>query len=108
MNNLKVGTKVFISGDSKDLWIKDYNARVSTIGTIAEEPKLNDKKVLVTLNEIDGDWNVCCRVRKSKIIELFVCCSCCNKLINYNDGNRFNNSDNVICDDCFNKYAVYQ
>ena len=64
---MKQGDRIYINGDSKELWIEDYNVRVSTNATIEEIPKKNAKKILVTLDWIDGEENVCCRVRRSKI-----------------------------------------
>lgn len=64
---MKQGDTVFIGGNSSELWIKDYNTRVSTYATIEETPNKNAKKVLVMLNRIDGDLNVCCYVRRSKV-----------------------------------------
>lgn len=64
---MKQGDRVYISGDSKELWIEDYNVRVSTNAILEETPKKNAKKVLVTLDWIDGESNVCCRVRRSKV-----------------------------------------
>jgi hypothetical protein len=48
--DMKQGDRVYISGDSKELWIKDYNVRVSTNAIVEETPKKNAKKVLVTLD----------------------------------------------------------
>lgn len=64
---MKVGERVFVSGDSAELWIEDYNVRISTPATVMETPTKNAKKVLLTLDEIDGEHKVCCMVRKSKI-----------------------------------------
>ena len=64
---MKQGDRVYISGDSTELWIEDYNIRVSTNATLMETPKKYAKKVLVILDWLDGESNVCCRVRKSKI-----------------------------------------
>lgn len=64
---MKQGDRVYISGDSAELWIEDYNVRVSTNAIVVETPKKNAKKVLVTLDWIDGEPNVCCRVRRSKV-----------------------------------------
>lgn len=64
---MKQGDRIYINGDSTELWIKDYNVRVSTNATIEETLKKNAKKILVTLDWIDGEENVCCRVRRSKI-----------------------------------------
>lgn len=52
-------TKIWVSGDSADLGIEDYNVRVSTSGIVEVAPTANGKKMLVTLDEIDGDHNVC-------------------------------------------------
>lgn len=60
-------TKVKVYGYSKDLWIQDYDCWVDTIGIIEEPVRPLDKKVLVTLDEIDGERNVCCLVRRSKL-----------------------------------------
>lgn len=67
MSYMKKGDRVTVSGDSSELWIKDYNVRVSTEAVVEETPKPHSKKVLLTLDEIDGDRNVCCYVRKSRV-----------------------------------------
>jgi len=64
---MKRGDRVWVSGDSTELWIKDYNVRVSTGATVEEEPVPNAKKVLLTLDSIDGDGHVLCFVRKSRV-----------------------------------------
>ena len=64
---MKLGDRFYVEGDSAELWIEDYNIRVSTYGTVIENPNKNAKKVLVILDWIDGGSNVCCRVRRSKI-----------------------------------------
>lgn len=64
---MKKGDRVKIFGYTDELWIEDYHTSVSTEATVEETPSLYAKKVLVTLDEIDGDRNVCCLVRKSKI-----------------------------------------
>lgn len=63
---MKQGDRVYISGDSAELWIKGYNVRVSTNATVEQVLK-NKKKVWVTLDYIDGESNVCCTVRRNKI-----------------------------------------
>lgn len=63
----KEGDKVFVSGDSNELWIEDYNVRVSTTATVMDTPNKNAKKILLMLDEIGGDQLVCCRVRFSKV-----------------------------------------
>lgn len=65
---MKQGDRVFVRGDSAELWIQDYNVRVYTMATIEETPRKQAKKVLLTLDTIDGDSNVCCYVRKSKVL----------------------------------------
>lgn len=62
-----VGGRIRVSGDSAELWLKDYNVRVDTEGTVMRTPKKTDKKMLVTLDYIDGEQNVCVMVRKSKV-----------------------------------------
>lgn len=64
---MKKGDRVLVSGDSCDLWIEDYNVSVSTGATVKETPSKYAKKVLLVLDSIDGEDNVCCLVRKSKI-----------------------------------------
>ena len=76
---MKAGDKIWVNGGSDELWIEDYNCNVNTGGVIEVTPQKNDKKVLVILDNIeiyaarndgkfiDGEGNVCCRVRKSKI-----------------------------------------
>ena len=64
---MKRGERVWISGDSSELWIQDYNVRVDTGATVEEEPIPHAKKILLTLDQIDGDCHVLCYVRKSKV-----------------------------------------
>lgn len=59
------GAKVHLSGDSKDMWIEDYNVRVDSNATVLSEPLPHDKKVYVAIDSIDGDSNVCIYVRRS-------------------------------------------
>ncbi len=66
-NNFKINDRVVVSGDSSELWIKEYNVRVSTEATVVQTPDKYSKKILLTLDSIDGDRNVCCWVRKSKV-----------------------------------------
>ena len=64
---LKVGDRVRISGYSDELWIEDYHVNVDTDATVMETPGKNAKKILLTLDSIDGVGNVCCMVRRSKV-----------------------------------------
>lgn len=64
---MKQGDRVHINGDTSELWIADYNVRVSTGATVEETPEKYAKKVLLTLDSIDGETNVSCYVRRSKI-----------------------------------------
>lgn len=64
---LKEGNRVMISGDADELWIEDYNCRVSSLATVIKTPNINDKKVLLNIDEIDGDRNVCVAIRRSRI-----------------------------------------
>lgn len=64
---MKQGDRVYVCGDSAELWIDNYNVRVSTNAIVEETPSRNAKKVLLTLDWIDGESNVCCMVRRSKV-----------------------------------------
>lgn len=64
---MKKGDRVFVSGYSDELWIEDYHVSVSTEAIVEETPDAQAKKVLLTLDAIDGENNVCCMVRKSKV-----------------------------------------
>ena len=61
------GTVFSIEGDSKDMWIRDYNVRVSTHAEVLETPSISAKKVYVRLNKIDGEGNVCTYIRKNAL-----------------------------------------
>lgn len=63
----KIGDRVRVSGYSDELWIKDYRVRVDTNATVIEAPSKKAKKILLMLDSIDGEENVCCLVRKSKV-----------------------------------------
>ena len=65
---IQKGSKVRLSGDSADLWIADYNVRVDSLATVEEDPKKGAKKLLVTIDSIDGDQNVLAYVRRSRAI----------------------------------------
>ncbi len=65
--NLIEGTRIAISGDSKDLWIENYNVRIVSEGTILSTPSSHAKKVLVCIDSIDGENNVTAFVRRSRI-----------------------------------------
>lgn len=64
MKTLKEGTTFWISGDSCEIGIKDYNVRVSSFGTVIQNSSSKSKYALVVLDNIDGDRNVCTRVKK--------------------------------------------
>lgn len=66
--SLRRGQRVRLSGDSASLWIKDYNVRVDSFGTILETPGPRAKKVLVSIDHIDGDNGVIKYVRINKLI----------------------------------------
>lgn len=63
----KTGQKVEIDGYTDELWIQDYHVRVCSEGVVVEDTKPYDKKVLITLDNIDGDRDVTVSVRKSKV-----------------------------------------
>lgn len=68
LRKVKEGDIVRLSGDSADLWIQDYNVRVSSLARVERTPGPFDRKVLVTIDSIDGDKNVCTTVRRSKLL----------------------------------------
>ena len=76
MGKLQKGSKVWLSGDSANLWIKDYNVRVDSLATVEEEPRKYAKKVLVTIDTIDGDGNVLAFVRRSRVTPVEVKGNC--------------------------------
>lgn len=51
------------------MWIQDYNVRVSACATVLKKPCRADKKVLVRLDEIDGDRNVTVYIKKQALKE---------------------------------------
>lgn len=61
------GDRFHVSGDSADLWLEDYNVRVDTEGTILEDRVKGQKKMLVTLDRIDGEGNVTAYIRASRL-----------------------------------------
>ncbi len=66
---MKENDKVFVSGATDELWIKDYGCiSISSNGILLETPKKSAKKVLVMLDYIDGERNVTVLVRKSKLM----------------------------------------
>lgn len=64
---IKKNDRVHVSGYSDELWIEDYHVSVDTDATVMETPSKNAKKILLNLDSIDGEGNVCCLVRKSKV-----------------------------------------
>ena len=68
MFTLEAGVLGHISGDSKGLWIQDYNVRVSSGVEVLETPSRNARKVFVRIFNIDGDADVCTCVRRSRIL----------------------------------------
>lgn len=55
---MKAGDRIKVDGYADELGIKDYGCvRVVTEGTLVETPKKYSKKVLVTLDSIDGEGN---------------------------------------------------
>lgn len=68
MITLKEGTLGRISGDSKDLWIEDYNVRVSSGVEVLQTPAPRARKVYVRIFNIGGDSDVCTFVRRSGIL----------------------------------------
>ena len=67
----KTGEQCHVSGDSYDLGITDYNVRVDTNGIVEEDQQKYAKNILVTLDCIDNDHNVCADVpiRSLKVLD---------------------------------------
>ena len=65
--DLKEGMRVHVSGYTDHLWIQDYQTNVSSGATVLLTPSNNAKKVLVCIDEIDGEHNVNIYVRISKL-----------------------------------------
>lgn len=64
---MKAGDKIKVDGYADELGIKDYGCvRVVSDGVVIETPRKYSKKVLVTLDSIDGEGNatVLCFRRK--------------------------------------------
>ena len=65
LDDIQEGQCFHISGDSRDMWLEDYNVNVNTVARVLKTPAKKDKKVLVSLDEIDHDKNVHAYIRKS-------------------------------------------
>lgn len=65
---LKPGTVVHVSGDAAELWIDEYDARVESNATVMERPAPHAKKVLLNIEYIDHQSNVCACVRRSRLL----------------------------------------
>ena len=67
--SIKRGMKFEVNGDSKECWMEDDNCRVNTIATLEEDVTSNkQRKILVTLEEIDNDRDVCVSINLNKLI----------------------------------------
>lgn len=56
---MKSGDRIKVEGYANELGVKDYgDIYISTEGTLAETPRKYAKKVLVTLDSIDGEGDV--------------------------------------------------
>ena len=64
---IKEGMTVWLSGDSADLGIADYNVRVGSAAKVVQTPNKSDKKVLVIIDSIDGDSNVTAYVKRNAL-----------------------------------------
>ena len=64
-----VGARYEISGDSDELGLEDYHVSVSSPVHVVEQPTTKAKKVLVCIEEIDGDHNVWARIAKKHLLE---------------------------------------
>lgn len=68
LKNPKPGDRVYLSGDTKTLWIRNYDTRVASHATVVEMPDTNAKKIMVNIDEIDGDHDVILRVRRDRLL----------------------------------------
>lgn len=64
---LIAGLTFWAEGDSQDMWLNDYNCRVSSYFKLLETPRPNAKKALVLIDNIDGDYEVTATMRLSYI-----------------------------------------
>lgn len=66
----KQNERVFVSGDADALYIADYHVRVSTNATVQVDASNRAKKVLLLLDEIDGERQVSAMVMKTGITKI--------------------------------------
>lgn len=81
---LHEGDRVRLSGDSCSLGIKDYNVRVDSEATVVVEPHDDDSKVLVNIDYIDGESNVCVSVKRDKLSVINADTGCIETYLNEN------------------------
>lgn len=62
-----IGDYVNIEGDSKELWIQNYNVKVCSEGKVLKTPNPKDKKIFVQIFSIANDFDICVYVKKSKV-----------------------------------------
>lgn len=70
MPGIQRGARAYLSGDSAEVWLKDYNCRVSSPVTVLETPAKRVRKVLVRIDSIDGEGNVTAYVRRNKLQQI--------------------------------------
>ncbi len=67
---MQAGDKIKVDGYADELGIKDYGCvRVVTDGVVVNTPKKYSKKVLVTLDSIDGEGNVTVLCFRNKLMK---------------------------------------
>ena len=60
-----------MSGDAAELWIDGYDVRAESNATVMERPKphaKHAKKVLLNIEYIDHQTNVCACIRRSRLL----------------------------------------
>lgn len=67
---LQKGDRVRLSGDAAELWLSDYNVRVDSLATVVATPAPYLHKVMVCIDNIDGDCHVTARVRKTRCMPI--------------------------------------
>lgn len=72
---LPEGAVFMVSGEASSLWIRGYDAWVDTYATVLEQPNRADRKVLVCLDEIAGEYGVNVFIRKEALKD-------CNRFLN--------------------------
>ena len=66
---IKKGSRFKINAKAKDLWLKDYDCKVNCVATVLEDTTMKSKKVLVSLSEINGEYDVAVQINKRYLFD---------------------------------------